>query len=232
MSVLVSDVINLAYLELSVISPQETISTAMQTDAFARLLSLLGSLNAEGLTIPQQVSQAWQLTAATSAYTLGSGGTLATTGTLRAQKVTAWRAYYSTVLSSGGRVLSLTEFGERARQLIGENSSIPSIVGADTAYPLINVRVFPPPSGTPGYLELDYWTPILDFASVETAITLPPGWVRILTFLLAQDLFGTYGRPSLAQYIAGMAKDAKAALIVQNSMGAPEPVPSAPQGQV
>src|SRR5215472_8426075 len=146
---LVSDIINEAFLDLGVITVNETISSAMQADAFMRLNQLLDSLNAEGLLVPNQVTQTFPtgvngLQAGVTAYTLGSGGVLATTGSLRAMKVTAWRAFYGGVLHGGGRVLSLAEFGEQAKQELGQVTAIPLIVGADTSYPLINVRVFPP----------------------------------------------------------------------------------------
>ena len=234
---LVSDIINEAFLDLGVITVNETISSAMQTDAFMRLNQLLDSLNAEGLLVPQQVSQTFPtgsgtgLVAGTTAYTLGSGGTLPTTGSLRAMKVTAWRAFYGGVLHNGGRVLSLAEFGEQSKQDLGQVTAIPLIVGADTAFPLINVRVFPPPSSTPGSLELDYYTPIVQFAAVGTSITLPQGWEDMLHWNLARRLYAQYQRPSNREMIWDMADRTKIALLTEQAMSAPQPQAAAPQGQ-
>jgi len=233
---LVSDIINEAFLDLGVITVNETISSAMQADAFMRLNQLLDSLNAEGLLVPQQVTQTFAtgvggLQAGVTAYTLGSGGTLPTTGSLRAMKVTAWRAFYGGVLHSGGRVLSLAEFGEQAKQELGQVTAIPLIVGADTSYPLINVRVFPPPSSTPGSLELAYYTPIAQFALVSSSITLPQGFEDMLHWNLARRLYAQYPRPSNMQMIWDMAERTKAALMIQNAMAAPQPQAAAPQGQ-
>jgi hypothetical protein len=228
---LASDIINQAFVDLTVITVNETISTAMQTDAFMRLNELLDSLSAEGLTVPNQLLQAFNLVANTQGYTLGSGGTFATTGALRAMKVTAWRAYYQTLLQSGGRVLSLAEFGEQAKQLMGEQTPIPSIVGADTAYPLINVRVFPPPGFIVGVLELAYTTPLTQFVTVGDTVSLPQGWNDILHFCLAQRLYPQYPKPSQRDTIWDMAQRSKAALSVENAMTAPQPQAAAPQGQ-
>jgi hypothetical protein len=229
---LVSDIINTAFIDIGTITPTETITSAMQTDAYNRLNPILDMLSAEGLTVPTQVEQAFSLQAGVTGYTLGSGGTFSTAGGLRAMKVTAWRAYYSTILHSGGRVLSMPEFGEMAKQALGEQTSIPAIVGADTAYPLINVRVFPPPSYTPGTLELAYWTPLANFATVNDTVNMPQGWLRLLVKLLAKDLHPQWGRPSLAQAVWAAAQEAKAALVEQNAMSAPQnPQPAAPQGQ-
>jgi hypothetical protein len=228
---LVSDIITGAFLDVGVITVNETITSAMQSDSFTRLNLLLDSLSAEGLVVPNQVMQPFALVANTDIYTLGSGGTFATTGGLRAMKVTAWRAWYVSVLRSGGRALSMAEFGEQAKQILGEQTPIPRIVGADTGYPNINVRVFPPPSATPGNLELSYWTPFVNFATVGDTVTMPPGFPRMLRCLLAADLYPQYPRPSNMKLVYDNAKDAKAALMEQNAMAAPQPTPAAPQGQ-
>lgn len=215
---LVSDLINEAFLDLTVITVGETISPAMQTDAFMRINQLLASLSAEGAMCFNQVSQGFNLLTGVTAYTLGAGGSFATTAGLRAQKVKAWRAYYSILLHSGGAVLSLAEFGAQAKQLMGETTPIPGIVGADTAYPLINLKVFPPPSATPGVIELDYWTPIAQFLTVGDTVALPPGYEAMLHFALARELYEQYPRPTKQQSIWAQADRTKAAIISQNTM--------------
>jgi hypothetical protein len=228
---LVSDLITGAFEDIGVITVNETVSPAMQTDAFSRLNLILDSLSAEGLVVPNQVMQPFSLQANVTAYTLGNGGSFPTTGGLRAVKITAWRAYLGTILQSGGRALSMAEFGEAAKQLMGETTPIPGIVGADTSFPLINVRVFPPPSSPPGTIELSFWTPLLQFASVGDTINLAQGLPLILRTLLAADLYQLYPRPNLLEKIIDAAKNAKAAVIEQNAMTSPEPTPAAPQGQ-
>jgi hypothetical protein len=201
----------------------------MQADAFMRLNQLLDSLSAEGLIIPNQITQSWNLQAGITAYTVGPGGTFLTSA--RAMKITAWRAYYAGVLHSGGRVLSLAEFGEQAKQTLGETTPIPRIVGADTSYPNINVRVFPPPSSPVGTIELAFYTPMAQFATVGDTINLPQGWQDMLHFNLAKRLYPQYPRPSNREHVWAMAQEAKAALMVENTMTAPQPQPAAPQGQ-
>jgi hypothetical protein len=229
---LVSDLITAAFEDVGLIAVGETIPTAIQTDAFSRLNQIIDLVSADGLTNPNQVTQTFNLSAGVTAYTLGSGGTLATFGGLRALKVTAWRAFYQGILHTGGRVLSLAEFGQQAKQILGEQSAVPGIVGADVAFPLINVRVFPPPSFTPGQLELAYLTPIPNFATVgDTVTSMAHGLVKFLRALLAQDLFPQYGRPAMKDVVWDNVREAKQSLIVENAMSAPQPQPNAPQGQ-
>jgi hypothetical protein len=228
---LVSDLITAAFEDVGLIQVGETITAAIQTDAFNRLNPLLDQLSAEGLTVPYQVAQTFNLQPATVAYTLGASGTFQTSGSLRALKVTSWRAFFQGVLHSGGRVLSLAEFGEQAKQILGEQSAIPGIVGADTAYPNLNVRVFPPPSSPAGSLELVYLTPLLNFFAAGDTINLPHGWILLLRSYLARDLFPQYGRPSTKDVIWDNAARARMAVMTENAMSAPQPQPAAPQGQ-
>jgi hypothetical protein len=231
MSVALSDLLNGALEDLGVIAPGETPSSAIQADALIRANQILDTLSAEGKTIPQQVMQNFTLTAGTYAYTFGPSGTWATTGSLRAMKVTAWHATSNNVLSSGGRPLSMAEFGELAKQEFGETTPIPKILGADTASPNINIRVFPPPSASPGSVEVCYWTPLANFSAITDTITFPQGFQFIIRALLAEDLWSTYPSQVRLAAIKDAAQRARAALITQNAETAPQPTPAAPQGQ-
>jgi hypothetical protein len=216
-----NDLITQAFVNLGVIQPGEGITTSMQTDAQTRLNQLLSSLSTEQLTAFNQVKQSFSLVSGTAEYTLGAGGTFPTTGSLRAVKVTSWRAYYSTILSGGGPVLPMDQYGAIAQQQAGEVTSIPKAVGADTAYPLIHVRVFPPPSNTPGTIELAYYTPVTQISDFTVAISLPEGWEEMLQWGLAVQLYSQYARPGQTiEVIASNAQNAKASIVAQNTIGA------------
>lgn len=238
MSTLVSALITQSFLDLGVMPVGFAISTDAQTDAFARLNQLLLNWSDEGAMVFNQARQTFSLVAATSGYTLGSGGTFATTGSLRAQKVTDWRAT-SGDMQKGGPVLSMPEFDTAAMAgqpklaelftraaLKGAIASIPStltvpvpsIVGADTAYPLINVRVWPPPSSAPGSIELGYWTPIAAFSAVSDAIALPPGYEDALHFNLAVALAPMWLKGSIPEALAANAASTKARIVQQNTV--------------
>jgi hypothetical protein len=248
---LVSELITAAFIDVGFIAVGESITAAIQTDAFARLNPILDHLSAEGLVVPNQVMQSFSLLPNTPSYTLGSGGTFSTSGGLRALKVTAWRAVNGAMAKSG-RVLSMPEFGEQIpllqKQLSELNvqaltegqiaafpttitAPIPSLVGADTSYPLINLRVFPAPSFAPGQIELAYLTPLVNFVTKDDTISLPQGWIVLLRSALAKDVFAQYGRAGSKDVIWDNYSRAKQALVTENAMTAPQPQPAAPQGQ-
>ena len=250
MATLVSGLINQALIDLRFIPAGATVGTDIQTECFLRLNQLLASLSDEGAMVFNQVVQSFALSAGVVGYTLGASGTMATTGSLRAQKVTAWRAL-SGDMNEGGPALSLAEFGAAARAMQQELaaltaqtvlegltatvpsplvSPVPMLVGADTSYPSINVRVFPTPSSAPGNLELAYWTPIAAFATVGDSIALPSGYERMLHLTLAVDLHPRYGKLGpVDPILLADAQQAKAAIVAQNTMMSAQPQPAQQQ---
>ena len=247
---LVSDLITLSFLDLGVIAPGETITTAMQTDAFTRLLALMASLSAEGLTIPNQVEQTFNLLAGVDSYTLGATGIWVTTGGLRAMKVTSWRASFG-ALRRGGAPVRMDDFAAAAaaaQERLSEEyrralmagvitlfpatltTPVPEVVGADTNYPNLNVRISPAPSGTPGTIELGYWTELTSFATVGDTVNMPQGWVDLLHFQLALRLYPQYARAGgVDPGLLANAQQAKAAITQENAMPGLQP-PAQQQG--
>ena len=229
MATLVSEIIQQAFEDIAVVQVGETISTALQTSGFIRLNQMLASLSAEGATVFTQVLQAFSLSSATTNYTVGVLGTLATPK--RAQKITSWKATSGSDVS-GGAVLDLASFDAAAQDLyqkfkaavipfyvpaatIFTSASCPLILAADSAYPLINLRVYP---ATAAILELGYWTPIDQFTSVSQTVDMPPGFVDLLHWNLAVSLYPQYERVGgLSPAVAAEAQNSKAVIISQNA---------------
>ena len=240
MANLVSDLIDQSFIDLGMTQPGVAISSATQAHAFRVLNQMMLQWSTEGATVFNRVLQTFTLVAGTSAYTLGSGGSFATTSSLRAQKVTAWIAT-SGDMREGGTPLGMDEFGAACvaaqaalAALYAEAATegvvttvpaplvapIPLLVGCDTAYPLINVRVYPQPSAAPGNLELAYWVPIVAFAAVSDGLTgLPPGYEAAIHFNLAVALEPQYARAGGPDPIlAANAQNTKASIVEQNRM--------------
>lgn len=224
-----NDLIDQAFVGLGVIQPGDSIAgTSYLAPAQSLLNQLISTLSTEQLTAFQQVRQNFSLVAGQPAYTLGSGGSFATTGALRAMGVTDWRATYAVPPSSkGGTPLPMRDFDAVVASKddgIGVTSSIPLFLGVDTSFPLINLRVWPTPSANPGTLELGYWTPILQIADFTATYTLPDGWPAMLQWGLAVQLYPTYARPGQTiDVIAANFQNAKGSIVAQNSIGAPAP---------
>jgi hypothetical protein len=234
-----NELIDIAFLDIAVIQPGESITTAMRTDAQKRLNELLASLSTEGATVATQKVYTGTLGVGTSNYTVGATGTLPGVNE-RVQRLTAWKAVSGHV-AHGGPVLPLDAFGaavqaeqERLAAVAMQAAlagiaavpasivaPVPSIVGADTAFPLINLKVFPPPSAASS-LELAGWTPIAVITDFTLTPTLASGWELMIHTQLALLLYPMYARQGgIPQELAAMAMNAKASIVNQNTAGQP-----------
>ncbi len=144
------------------------------------------------------------------------GGTLGVAA--RPIRATAWKAAYGP-FSDGGVIVTIEEVAAASKAAHGEVTAFPAIVGADTTNPLINVAVHPVPSGTPGTLELIYYTAIPQFAALTTTLAsvgFPDEWEELLYPGYALALLPRYGRqgynPEALVKKAQLAQDRIAAL--------------------
>lgn len=235
-------IISPAFEDINQIEVGVTPSSGEQAKALTALNAILGQLGAEGLIAYTQTVQAFTLSAGVGAYTLGTAGTWATS--VRPQKVTGWQAY-SGVMRKGGAALALADFDAAAQakatelhalnaQALAEGiistyppsltAPIPSVLGADTSYPNINIRIFPVPNNTPGLVEVAYWTTLSKFAATSDTLSLPDGWEYMLRTALALALYPAYPREGLdITVLASNAQNAKAAIAGQNNMQRPAP---------
>lgn len=235
-----NELIDQAFLDIAVIQPGESIATAMRTNAQALLNQLLSSLSTEGATAYNQKTYSCTLQSGVSGYTVGSAGTL--TGiNERVQRLTSWSCV-SGDLADGGPVLPLDAFGAamKAEQeriagialqgvMAGQiatfpatiSKAVPSVVGADTAFPLINMRVFPAPSAN-STIVLATWTPITVISDFTLTPTLPSGWEAMIHLQLALLLYPQYSRQGgIPPELAANAQSAKASIVNQNTTGQP-----------
>lgn len=191
MSTTAGGIINEAFCDLGVIRPGEGVSATVMADCLMRLNQRLAAHSIEQLMAQTHVHTQYALQQGIVRYSMGVGGTFFTTS--RPLKVTGWRANYGNFYSSGP-VLTFDELQAASRDSLGSTTSIPSAVGADTAYPLINVGVYPPPSSAAGTLELSYWAALTQFIASTDAVNLPDGWEDFLHWDLAVALLPRYGR--------------------------------------
>jgi hypothetical protein len=215
MSTLVSDIINLAFLDIGGYAAGEVITTAEQADAFLRLNMLMSSLSTEQLTLHTVVHQAFTPVAGTAAYTLGTAGSLVTAA--QPVRVTGWSSL-SGNFRNGGVPVSFAEFESRALNPTARTSVLAEMVAADMGFPSINLKLFPTPAAGPGSLELDYWIPLTQFTAVTDVVTLPDGWLDMLHFNLALRLYPQYPREGgIDPVLAANAQNSKLSIVAKNA---------------
>ncbi len=214
MSITALTIINEALADLGVIRPGEVVSALVQADCLLRLNQRMSAHSIEQLLVQTQVHSVYAMGANTTRYTFGKGGQFPTTS--RPEKLISWVAY-SGNFRTGGMVVTFPELQAASRDALGTVSNLPSVVGADTTFPLMNVGVFPAPSGV-GTLELTYWMAVQQFADLNiTSYDFPDGWDDFLHFDLAMALLPRYGRQGFdAAALASNAATSKAKITTLN----------------
>lgn len=191
---------------IGAIAPGDSIAASEAVDGLSTLNALIDSLSNENLLIhvvTRETSIA--LNPPVAEYTIGTGGSLTT----RPIKIE-----YATIQESGLTVehplkmLSLSEWVNIRDK--DTQSSIPHSIYEDGGFPLRTVHLYPAPSVAH---DLNLYTsrPLTQLTTLDTSLSLPPGYERMLRYNLAIDLAPEYGR-SVSAEIAKAASESKDAI--------------------
>lgn len=191
MATAVSTIILQSYCEVNVIQDTtETISTPLQSDAFLKLDQWYSSQSARrNMAYLVVHGGPYTVVAGTASYTVGTAGTFTTSA--RPVAITGWRAT-SGAFVAGGTPDSYDSLRAKQQNNIGASSVLPECLAADQGFPNITIEVYPIPAASPGTLTLDFWTPLVQFASVADTLTLPDGFERWIVLGLALELETRY----------------------------------------
>lgn len=186
-----SDIINQAMADIGAIGAGQTISTSAQNDAFFRLGQLIDSFSADPLLALYEAQHStFALEATIFAYTLGPTGSFVTSASpVRVTGATSYSGNFRQPM----RLVSIDQWDKEAANPKGMQTTLPELLGADTAWPNINLRVHYPPIGGAS-MEVNYWIPLSQPASVSQAVSFPPGFQRAIQKNLALTLYPQYAR--------------------------------------
>jgi hypothetical protein len=210
--------INLVLKDIGETDGDETPTTAESNDALATLNHIISSWSNEGVLIAGLTHTTFSLAADTAAYVMGSGQTWATSA--RPMKIVGAEAY-SGKFKNGVECVSYAEYRRRVKNATGLTATLPDLLGFDNAAANIAVRVHPTPNATAS-IEVDYWMPLTQIATLATALSLPEGFEWALRTALVIALCPMYNREA-TQNQAANAAAAKAAIQEINRSLLPAP---------
>jgi hypothetical protein len=167
--------------------------TEMMIDALESFQTMVDGWSSEGLMVFSTTRE--DLALGTSAsYTIGTGGTF---NTVRPEQILG--AY----VSQGGVDYPVDITDAAKYRDIGNKglSGIPSSLYYNPTYPLGTIYLAPVPSGG-GTLHIDSLKPLTEPATLNTALSFPPGYKRAFKFNLAVELAGEYGIPLTPEIVA------------------------------
>lgn len=215
MATTVTNIIDMAFNDLGVTMPGETVSAGISGAAFLVFQQLMASLSVEQVMNYVFYHQIFTLTAGTSGYTVGTAGSL--TATANPQRITGWQSV-SGNFRNGGPIISFEQFHATVKDPIASRSILAQVVAADQLYPSINILVWPTPDTSPANLQLDYYASLPTYSAVGDTVTLPDGWILMLHYQLALMLAPQYARVGgVPESLAADAQNAKAAIAAKNA---------------
>ena len=185
---LCSDILQDAAEKMGVYASTELLSnnSSDQTRMFNVLNNMLDSWSNESLTCFEELEQSGVLVVGQSQYTIGSGGNFNVTRPLRI-KDGPGAAY---ILDPNGNKYGVTVRPRDSWNLISNptevTANVPTDIFYDPQYPLAVMNVFPIPNIS-WTLFWDSYLPFTVFASVGTAVSLPPGYVKAMVDNLAVE---------------------------------------------
>jgi len=205
--------------KLGALVKSESPSADEANDGFSSLNQLLESWSNDSATIPSRAWETFTLVSGQSTYTMGSGQTFNTT-----RPTNIIQAY----VRIGGvdndvDIINDTAYNEIPFKAL---TGVPQFLNYDNANPTDNLRIYPVPAS--GYqLFILSEKPLTSFTTLDTVITLPPGWERALIYNLALELAPEYGvepDPSIAAIAA------KSLGLVRLATVRARPIDAYPQG--
>jgi hypothetical protein len=190
----VRELINDSLALIGVLADGETATASEQASALRSLNRMMGRWSSENLLIHAKVRETFTLTSGQQSYSMGSGGDFNTTRPMRIE--------HAGIVESGGSSeipISILNLEEWALITVKTTqSSFPTGLYAEGTYPTETIKVWPVPN-TGCTLVLYSWKPLSSFASVNTDVSLPPGYEDAIVYNLAVRLAPEYEKePSAA----------------------------------
>lgn len=180
------DIIYRAFRKAGVSTKGETPDATEANDALEELNSMLGIWSNDNMLIYARTLESFSLTANDGTYTIGSGADFNTT---RPMFIVSAYVRNSTT-DYPVEVISDEAF---ARIIQKDTGSIPAWINFDNSFPTATIKLWPlPVSAYTLYLLTE--KALTSIATLDTAISLPPGWEDALAYNLAVRIMSEYGQ--------------------------------------
>lgn len=189
---------------IGVVDSNSAVRASEATDAHRAMRDMLNAWSLERLLVLARTNDVFALTPGQQTYTLGVGGNFNTTRPIRIDQ--AWLR----VGTADYPIEILDENQWAAITIKSTISAYPTKLWSDNAAPLMNISVWPVPSGSPS-LVLYTWKPLAELSDLDAPLALPPGFARALRYNLAAEVAPEYGKTP-SQHILDVAATSKGAI--------------------
>lgn len=196
-------------------APGESLSSTDANDALSVLNDLIDGWSNESLIVFPVVRDVFAFSSVglQQTYTWGSSANLNSARPMRIKTAIIQLTAENPAIELPMQILNQEEYASVVLKTL--QSTFPLYCYIDDAYPSRNVSVWPVPTDSTNSLVF-YSTKPLSEAALNTALSLPPGYLRALRFNLAVDLAPEYGKPVPDNVIA-IAVESKAVIKRSNT---------------
>ena len=193
---------------------RRTLTSNEASDGLEALNAMLEGLSLERLLVYQILEESFPLVVGTGSYTIGTGGTFNTTRPTKIENA------FLRDSSNNDYPLEIVNNLAYDTVPLKTVTSRPRYLYYDPIYPLAYIRLMYVPAYA-DTLYINSWKQLQQFTDGTTALSLPPGYQRMIVYNLAIELHGEYQGSILSPEVVGIANKSKAAL---KSINSPEPV--------
>lgn len=191
MAVVVQDLATQALTSLGVLAEAEVPTTSASNDALDALNGLFDQWKAERLIIYQLLNTTKAITPSVGNYSVGlPAGDIPIERPMFIDHA-AWidssspNHYYD--------LIRLTDDAWSSITIPNLTATLPQYWWYQTTFPLSRVWLWPIPTSSGIFISLDYQSAVGEFAALTTAVSLPPGYRRMIVTNLALELAPSYG---------------------------------------
>lgn len=203
-----------ALTELGVLADGEVPTAAQAAHGLRTLNRLVDQWKAERLQIYVIRRSGWAMTSGVPSYSVGTGGTFNIPRPMTIDHVSVMDSTQGTA----GLEYPLRQLTEDERAAIPDKllpAPLPQAWYYDTTFPLAFLRFYPAPTSSTLLAMIYAPEAVATFAAISTAVSLPPGYERLIVKGLAVELAPSYEKQPDPNLIR-QAMDAKAVVKASN----------------
>jgi len=212
----IRDLITDSLKELGAIGIGEVPSADEIQDGLTVLNNLLDTWRTESLMVYGIEENVFPFVGGQYVYTIGTGGDF---NMPRPQTIeSAFNRQVGSSSTNDYKIFTTNDY-EVYADIVAKNvtANLVSVLWYNSGVPFGTVTVWPTPTDSNYSLVLWTWSIIQEFTSIDDVIVLPRGYKRAMTYNLAIELSGRYGRNPMATTING-AIESKAQLKRMNTV--------------
>jgi hypothetical protein len=185
------DLVTASLRKIGAIAPGESLAAAEAVDALAELNRMIGGWGTEGLLIYKTTRDSLTLVVGTAAYTMGTGGTFNVARPQQIVEVLVRDETQSPALEYPVNVLSTSDWAAITQKDV--SSAYPTDMQDDGGYPYRTLTFHPKPSVAHKIITFSL-KPLTEIATLDTVVSVPPGYDEALIYNLAIRLAPEYGK--------------------------------------